>query len=454
MKKVWILDDNKSFCDLLSHFLKEKGYESRGFYHPKEFLEEMKKESPDFVLLDLKLPGISGMDVLEKIKEMDEETKVIVITAFSSIENAIEAIKKGAYYFLSKPFEPAEVIMLMEKAEEESRLKRENIELRRKIEERERGLEIIGESRAIKEAIRLAEKVAPLNTTVLLIGESGTGKELFARRIHEKSPRKNGPFVAINCAAIPKELLENELFGSEKGAFTGAVARKIGKFEIANGGTLFLDEIGDLHSDLQAKLLRAIEFKEIERLGGIKPIKVDVRIIVATNKDLEKLTKEGKFREDLYYRISTFPIYLPPLRERKEDIIILANYFLERFKRNFNKRRLYFSEEVKKFFIEYEWPGNVRELENAVERAAIIAEDKITLEHLQFPAKERFAEGIISIPRGLDLKEAVRKVVERVEKDLIEDALRKTGGDKKRAAEILKISRKTLYEKLKEYGIK
>ncbi len=449
--KVWILDDNKSFCDLLSKFVKEKGYESFPFYDPFDLLKELEKDSPDFVLLDLKLPKINGIDVLRKIKEKDENIKVIVITAFGSIENAIEAIKNGAYYFLSKPFEMEEVIILMQKAIEEDKLKRENIELRKKLEEKEE-IEIIGESKGIKEAIFLAKKVAPMDTTVLLIGESGTGKELIARMIHKESKRR-GNFVAINCAAIPKELLENELFGSEKGAFTGAYARKIGKFEIANEGTLFLDEIAELDFDLQAKLLRAIEFKEIERLGGVKPIKVNVRIITATNKDLKKLTYEGKFREDLYYRISSFPIYLPPLRERGEDIMILANYFLEKFKKKFNKNKLYFSEEVKKFFLEYSWPGNVRELENAVERASILAEDEITLKHLQF--KEIFlpSKEIPIISKKGPLKEVVEEIVREVEKYLIEEALKEANGDKKKAAKILGISRKTLYQKIKELKV-
>ena len=449
--KVWVLDDNKNFCDLLSKFVKEKGYESFPFYDPIDLLKELEKESPDFVLLDLKLPKINGIDVLKKIKEKNEDIKVIVITAFGSIENAIEAIKNGAYYFLSKPFEMEEVIILMQKAIEEDKLKKENIELKKKLREKEE-IEIIGESKGIKDAIFLAKKVAPMDTTVLLIGESGTGKELIARMIHNESKRK-GNFVAINCAAIPKELLENELFGSEKGAFTGAYARKIGKFEIANEGTLFLDEVSELDFDLQAKLLRAIEFKEIERLGGIKPIKVNVRIITATNKDLRKLTYEGKFREDLYYRISSFPIYLPPLRERKEDIMILANYFLEKFKKIFNKNKLYFSEEVKKFFLEYNWPGNVRELENAVERASILADEEITLKHLQFGEFFLKREEIPFIPKKGPLKEVVKEIVRKVEKYLIEEALKEANGDKKKTAKILGISRKALYQKIKELKI-
>jgi two-component system response regulator AtoC len=448
--KVWVLDDNKNFCDLLSKFIKEKGYESFSFYDPFDLLKELEKDCPDFVLLDLKLPKINGIDVLRRIKEKNEDIKVIVITAFGSIENAIEAIKNGAYYFLSKPFEMEEVIILMQKAIEEDKLKKENIELKKKLKEKEE-IEIIGESKGIKEAIFLAKKVAPMDTTVLLIGESGTGKELFARMIHNESKRR-GNFVAINCAAIPKELLENELFGSEKGAFTGAYARKIGKFEIANEGTLFLDEVSELDFDLQAKLLRAIEFKEIERLGGIKPIKVNVRIIAATNKDLKKLTYEGKFREDLYYRISSFPIYLPPLRERKEDIMILANHFLEKFKKIFNKNKLYFSEEVKKFFLEYNWPGNVRELENAVERASILADDEITLKHLQFVEIFSTSKEIF-IPKKGPLKEVVEEIVKKIEKYLIEEALKEANGDKKKASKILGISRKTLYQKIKELKI-
>ncbi len=449
--KVWVLDDNKSFCNLISQFIKGRGYEVASFYDPQDFLEKLAKDSPDFVLLDLKLPKINGIEVLRKIKEKDENIKVIVITAFGSIENAIEAIKNGAYYFLTKPFESEEIIILMQKAIEEEKLKIENIELKKKLKEKEE-IEIIGESKAIKEAISLLKKVALLDTTVLLIGESGTGKELFARKIHVESKRR-GPFVPVNCAAIPRELLENELFGSEKGAFTGAVARKIGKFEVANGGTLFLDEISELDFDLQAKLLRAIEFKEIERLGGIRPIKVEVRIIVATNKDLKKLLDEGKFREDLYYRISTFPIYLPPLRERKEDILILADYFLEKFKKAFNKKDLYFSEEVKKFFLEYSWPGNVRELENAIERASILADKEISLDSFQFPLREERMKDFLSLPKDISLKEATQTFTRKIERYLIEDVLKETKGDKKKAAKILKISRKTLYKKLKELKI-
>ncbi|MEO0271093.1 MAG: sigma-54 dependent transcriptional regulator, partial [candidate division WOR-3 bacterium] len=344
----------------------------------------------------------------------------------------------------TKPFEPEEIILIIERL--------------RKEKEREKGFirellkplpEIIGKNEKFLKALELAKKVAGEDVAVLLTGESGTGKEVFARFIHLNSKRKEGPFIPINCAAIPKELLENELFGSEKGAFTGSYKTKIGKFELADGGTLFLDEIAEMPLELQPKLLRAIEYKEIERLGGLKPIKVNTRIIAATNRNLKELVEKGLFREDLYYRLSVFPIHLPPLRERKEDILLISENFLKKMERKYGKK-LKLNEESKKILITYDFPGNIRELENILERAAILTEDGIIKkEHLMIEKIEDKEKEI----KIQNLKDIIEKEIEKKEKEIIENTLKITKGNISKTAEILGISRKSLYEKLKKYKI-
>ncbi|RKZ22418.1 hypothetical protein DRQ18_02550, partial [bacterium] len=354
-----------------------------------------------------------------------------IITAYGNVEDAVNAMKKGAWDFIEKPFEPEFLINRVERALREVSL--------RKKKEIEEEPEIVGRSPSIVKAKELALKVAPADTTVLLLGESGTGKELFAHLIHKRSRRRDGPFVIINCAAIPETLLESELFGIEKGTATGVEGR-VGKFEVADGGTVFLDEIGDLPLPLQAKLLRVIEEKSFERVGGRRRIKVDVRIIAATNKDLEEEIKKGNFREDLYFRISTFPIHIPPLRERREDIPVLAEHFLKKYSAAMRKKIKGIRREAMKILMEYPWPGNVRELENVIERAVILAEGNyIEKEEIILPAGERKEEII-------PLKELIKKV----EREAILHAIELCGGDKEKAAEMLGITLRTLYNKLKE----
>ncbi|MEO0279508.1 MAG: sigma-54 dependent transcriptional regulator [candidate division WOR-3 bacterium] len=443
IKKIYILDDNYTFTKSMEKFLIDKNFDAKGFTNENEFINFISKEKPDVILLDIKLKEKDGLIILDEIREKFEDVYIIIVTAYGSIENAVKAIKKGAYYYLSKPFDPEEVLILIEKIEEEIK----NKEVLKAISGEE--IEIIGKNEKFLKALELAKKVAGEDVAVLLTGESGTGKEVFARFIHLNSKRKEGPFIPINCAAIPKELLENELFGSEKGAFTGSYKTKIGKFELADGGTLFLDEIAEMPLELQPKLLRAIEYKEIERLGGLKPIKVNTRIIAATNRNLKELVEKGLFREDLYYRLSVFPIHLPPLRERKEDILLISENFLKKMERKYGKK-LKLNEESKKILITYDFPGNIRELENILERAAILTEDGIIKkEHLMIEKIEDKEKEI----KIQNLKDIIEKEIEKKEKEIIENTLKITKGNISKTAEILGISRKSLYEKLKKYKI-
>ncbi|MEO0300606.1 MAG: sigma-54 dependent transcriptional regulator [candidate division WOR-3 bacterium] len=443
IKKIYILDDNYTFTKSMEKFLIDKNFDAKGFTNENEFINFISKEKPDVILLDIKLKEKDGLIILDEIREKFEDVYIIIVTAYGSIENAVKAIKKGAYYYLSKPFDPEEVLILIEKIEEEIK----NKEVLKAISGEE--IEIIGKNEKFLKALELAKKVAGEDVTVLLTGESGTGKEVFARFVHLNSKRKEGPFIPINCAAIPKELLENELFGSEKGAFTGSYKTKIGKFELADGGTLFLDEIAEMPLELQPKLLRAIEYKEIERLGGLKPIKVNTRIIAATNRNLKELVEKGLFREDLYYRLSVFPIHLPPLRERKEDILLISENFLKKMERKYGKK-LKLNEESKKILITYDFPGNIRELENILERAAILTEDGIIKkEHLMIEKIEDKEKEI----KIQNLKDIIEKEIEKKEKEIIENTLKITKGNISKTAEILGISRKSLYEKLKKYKI-
>jgi len=451
MPSILVIDDKENVRKMLSKTLEMEGYEVEAVEDGFIGLEKAKEKKYDLVLTDLKLPKMDGLEVLTKVKELDPEMAVIVMTAYGTVETAVQAMKEGAFDYLAKPFDPDHLNVLIKRALENRRLLAENVLLREELAHNLGYAEIIGKCEKMKEVSKLVRKVSPSDTTVLLLGESGTGKELFARAIHSLSQRRDGPYVAINCAAIPHELLENELFGSEKGAYTGSVARKMGKFEIAEGGTIFLDEVGDLDVALQAKLLRVLQEKNFERLGGTKTISVNVRLIAASNADLKKAIEKKSFREDLYYRLSVFPLQIPPLRERIEDIPELASYFIEKYCTEMKKLKKTISREAMKLLERYHWPGNVRELENTIERAIILCEGKkIDPEHLairiQTPNEIRLRE-------GAGLKEVGQHAQAEAERSLIIRILNQSRGNKRKTAEILKIDYTTLFEKIKKYNI-
>lgn len=449
MSTILIVEDNKSMSEMLNKTLTAEGYTAILAFDGPEGIEKIQREDIDLVLTDLRLPRGSGMELLEITKEQSPFIPVIIMTAYGTIEDAVKAVKEGAYDFITKPFDPDHLILIIGRALEKQRLLTENLLLK---EGMEKDIPVlIGKSPKFMEVLNLAQKVAQSKTTVLLLGESGTGKEVFARVIHKLSPYRKGAFVVINCAAIPKELLESELFGHEKGAFTGATDRRIGKFELANGGTIFLDEIGEMDLSLQAKLLRVVEEMEIERVGGNKKICVDVRIIAASNRDLEKAINEKTFREDLYYRLSVFPITLPPLRERREDIPLLVHHFISLYSKELKKGIQGISEPAMELLIQQPWKGNIRELENCIERAAILCDGPIIKpEHLGVPeTRKREMHG----EKG-GLAEISSTAVKMAEIRAIRSALTMTGGNKSKAAEILKVSYRTLLTKIKEYDIK
>ena len=451
MSSVLVIDDKESVRQMLSKTLECEGYEVDVAQDGMAGLRKAKEKRFDLVLTDLKLPQMDGLEVLSSMKELDPEIAVIVMTAYGTIETAVQAIKQGAFDYLAKPFDPDHLNFLIKRALENRRLLAENVLLREELVHNLGYYEIIGKSQKMKEVSRLVKRVAPSDSTVLLLGESGTGKELFARAIHNLSKRKKGPYVAINCAAIPRELLENELFGSEKGAYTGSVTRKMGKFEIAEGGTIFLDEVGDLDIALQAKLLRVLQEKKFERLGGTKIISVNVRMIAASNFDLKKAIEKKAFREDLYYRLSVFPIHIPPLKQRREDIPELATHFIKKYCFQMKKPEKTISREAMRLLEKYHWPGNVRELENTIERAIILCEGKRILpEHLAIRIQ---TNNEIRLREGAGLKEVAQHAQSEAEKALITRVLSETRGNKRRTAEILKIDYTTLFDKLKKYNI-
>ena len=451
MSTILVIDDKDSMREMLTASLTSEGYDVEVAGSGDVGIARSKEKHFDVILTDLKMPDISGMDVLTQVKENDPETAVIVMTAYGTIETAVEAMKRGAFDFLQKPFDIDHLQMLVERALENQRLVAENLLLREELAQSLGFAQIIGASEKMVEVSRLVQKVSPSDTAVLLTGESGTGKELFARAIHSISNRKNKPYITINCAAIPGELLENELFGSERGAFTSSHARKMGKFEIADGGTVFLDEIGDLEFSLQAKLLRVLQEHSFERLGGNKPIEVDVRVIAATNQNLQEAIGKQKFREDLFYRLSVFPIHIPPLRERHDDIVPLANYFVEKYSRRMKKGEKSLSREAIVILERYHWPGNVRELENTIERSIILTEGKkIKPEHLaiRLPSSED-----IRLREGAGLRDVGQYAQAQAERGMIVRVLGQTHGNKRKTAEILKIDYTTLFEKIKKYAI-
>jgi len=439
--KVLLVDDDRGILATLSRYLETLGYEVYPFEDPQEALEKVKSISPHLAILDLKMPEISGVDLLSQIKEMDKDIYVIIITAYGTIESVIEALRRRADDFLLKPFKTQELESALLRAEKFLKLLEENVSLRKELEFLKE-YEIIGRSKALEDVLEKVKKVAPFDTTCLIYGETGTGKELLARAIHYNSPRKDKPFLVLNMAAMPEELTESELFGYKKGAFTGAFSDHPGLLKMAEGGTLLLDEISEAPLRIQAKLLRVLEYKVFTPLGSAKEERADVRIIAATNKDLRKLVKEGKFREDLFFRLNVVSIEIPPLRERKEDIEVLTNYFLTRYAQKYGKR-VKFDEGVYQLFLEYPWPGNVRELKNFVEQLVVSAEDgKVVTKDMALRLMEK-GKGEPSL--GL-------KSLEEMERDYIREVLRYAKGDKRKAAEILGIDLSTLYRKLKSMG--
>jgi len=448
-EKILVIDDEPDIGWLFSKILSEEGYQVLISLNGEEGISKIKKEQPDLVFLDLKLPGKDGIEILREIRRFDKDLLVIVLTAYETVKTAVEAMKLGAYDYLSKPVNIEKIKTTLENAIRTQTLIKDAI-LRKKTTEKIDFKRIIGESLQVKEVLDLVKKVAPHDITVLLRGASGTGKELIARAVHNGSGRADKPFVAIDCAILPDTLVESEIFGHEKGAFTGANERKLGKFELAQEGTIFLDEIGNLTPQIQVKLLRTLQEREIEHLGGKKPIKVDVRLIAATHMNLEKAISTGRFREDLYYRLNVFSIYLPPLRERNGDVMLLAEYFLKESNRIFKKEVKNISPDVKKLLTAYSWPGNVRELRNVIESAVLLARDAILPQHMPLKIQEALKQ---SIELPSTLKKVGKEAKGKAEKELITKVLNEVNWNKSKASKILKVDYKTLYNKIKEYNI-
>jgi len=454
MEKVLVVDNEKSMRDFLSIVLKKEGYFVETAEDGDQALKLLEKDIFDLVLTDMKMPRMSGLDLLKALKDLSPETIIIMMTAYASAETAVEAMKEGAYDYLTKPFQIDEVKLIIKNALERRKLRQENTQLRRELKGQATFTQIIGKSEKMKRVLDLVRKVADSKSNVLIYGESGTGKELIARAIHFNSARRDRSFVTVNCSALPEALLESELFGHMKGAFTGAIGNKEGLFEIAHEGSIFLDEIGETSLSIQVKLLRVLQEKEFRRVGGTKDLKVDVRIIAATNRDLEKMVAEGKFREDLYYRLDVIPIDLPPLRERPEDIPLLADFFLRKFNQSLGKEIEGIEPEAMRVLVNHEWKGNVRELENVVERAVALASQKmLTLSDFNQGLLKQ-AEGFpipASIPEdGLNLEDLIGKI----EKELLLKALQETNWVKKEAAKLLHLNFRSFRYRLDKYGIK
>jgi len=455
---VLIVEDKDSLRTMLRHALEAHGHAVLEARDEPEAVQQLQQARPVVVLTDLKLPVGDGFGVLRAAKELDPELQVVVMTAYGSIQDAVTAMKEGAMDFLAKPIDPDHLLLMVERAMAQRRILTEYILLKEELAERRGAPRIIGENSKLRQVSQQLHRAAVTDATVLLEGESGTGKELFARALHALSPRNDGPIVAINCAAIPDTLLETELFGYEKGAFTGAGARKPGRFELAHRGTLFLDEIGDLPLPLQAKILRALEEKQFERVGGTQSLNVDVRVVAATNRQLKQRVAERQFREDLYFRLSVFPIQIPPLRERVDDVLILARHFVEKFSRDLNKKALTLAPGAIDELLVYQWPGNVRELQNCIERAVILTEgDTIHARHLNLSSRQVAPPPVASPWDQIDLSgtipDALRRVTEEVERRKIAQALQDCNGNKAHVADALHIGYKMLLQKMKTYGI-
>lgn len=460
MDPVLLVEDKAELRAMLRKALEKSGYAVDEAPDGSSARDKVRARRYLVVLTDLKLPGASGIDVLREVKQFDPTIPVLLMTAFGSVEEAVTAMKEGAFDFLQKPVDLDHLKLQMQRAARQQELLRENLLLREEYSTRYGFPRIVGEHPSMKEAGQMVQRVAAADSTVLLLGESGTGKELFARAVHHLSPRREQAFVPLNCAAIPEGLVENELFGHERGAFTGAGARKLGKMEMAHRGTIFLDEIAELPLPIQSKLLRVLEEKSFERVGGTAPIDVDVRIVTATNKDLRAAVAGKAFREDLYFRIAAVPITIPPLRERGDDTLLLADTFLEKFKREFRKGELQLSGEARESLRHYSWPGNVRELQNTIERAVILSDGAtISAVALQLPAAQPAPAHLPAnlVPDNFNWEGALEVVtaraVEHIERAKIEAALRDARWNKTRAAETLGISSKTLLAKIRALGL-
>lgn len=460
MESILLVEDKPELRAMLHRALEKAGYSVDEASDGSAAIEKVRKRRYLVVLTDLKLPGASGLEVLREARRADAMIPVILITAYGSVEDAVTAMKEGAFDFIQKPVELEHLKLLVARAARQQDLLRENLLLREEYAERYGFPRIVGEHPSMQAASQMIQRVAPTDSTVLLLGESGTGKELFARATHNLSKRREGAFVALNCAAIPEGLVENELFGHERGAYTGASTRKVGKLELAHRGTIFLDEIGELPLAAQGKLLRVLEERQFERVGGTQSIDIDVRILVATNKNLQDAVAQKSFREDLFFRISPVPITIPPLRERGDDVILLATHFLERFRREFHKPGLEFTESARARLRGYHWPGNVRELQNTVERASILANgDEIGPAELQLPvprpASTEMPVGMVNqeFPWDGSLEDVSQRAVHHVERFKIETALREEKWNKSRAAEKLGVSYKTLLHKIRSLGL-
>ncbi|MFZ3014684.1 MAG: sigma-54 dependent transcriptional regulator [Nitrospira sp.] len=457
MEKILVVDDEQSLREVLSIMLKRAGYAVTSAMDGEEAIELLNKEIFDLVITDLRMPKIDGMEVLKAVKSASPETVVLIITAFASADSAVEAMKQGAYDYLTKPFQVDEVQLIIRNALEKRRLTTENMLLKREMASQSSFAQLVGQSEAMQKVFDVVRKVADSKSNVLICGESGTGKELVARAIHYNSARSVMPFVAVNCSAVPETLLESELFGHMKGSFTGAIANKAGLFEVADGGTIFLDEIGDTTPTIQVKLLRVIQEREFRRVGGNHDVKVDVRVVAATNKDLEKAVADGSFREDLYYRLDVIPIRLPPLRMRTGDIPLLATHFLERFAKESGKPKPVISQEAMHVLLSHEWRGNVRELENLIERVVAFATAELVTDvevhgWLHRPATQSKHPTMLMdlTDEGLDLE----GLINGIEKDLLLKALERSKWVKKKAARMLRLNTRSFRYRLEKYAIK
>ena len=451
-ENILVVDDEPNILKVLGDILTDEGYRVRTAHSGEDALAEVQRSSPDLVILDIWLPGMDGLQTLDVLKGVVPETPVIMISGHGTIETAVRAIKMGAYDFIEKPPTIERTLLAVQHGLEQQRLLQENRALRQHLE---RQYEIIGESPAIRRILTQVESVAPSHGRVLIRGESGTGKELIARAIHRASLRRERPFVEVNCAAIPDELIESELFGHEKGAFTGALTTRRGKFELADEGTIFLDEVGDMSLKAQSKVLRVLQEQVFERVGGTEVFRVDVRVIAASNKDLEEETRAGRFREDLYYRLNVVPIEVPPLRERREDILLMARHFLKGFCAEYGKKEKTLSPDAMELFLQHPWPGNVRELKNVVERLVIMVPGEVIHRFHVDPALQARpvrAEGTSFVPE-ISRTASLREARNRFEREYILMHLQENQGNVTRTAERLKIERSNLHRKLKAYGI-